>query len=1017
MKKILRNIFLLALLLFCLTVTANAAELVTRDVKSFDLGSPTRVDANSISMAKGKSVGFEINFEYSPSEIYVSVSNDSTHAGDIELRLDSGSGPLIGSVPAIKHSGWKRASYTIPVMMDISGNHSVWFVYRGIQCDFSAISFLVPDPSEMYETFSEEDVFTNIADNKIRTEINLLADLGIIDSSAESFDGDRLISKREFVKALGGFYQNPVSGITVDQPYADIASNDADYGLVSWLCTAGVLKADPNKNLALDGEITLNDACEMIVNMLEFKDEAYYRGSSYEMARRLGILTGVSASQTSRLKNQDMAQLLWNALDSEYNDLVSISAEGYIKYESDEQVLKYTSAIYEGEGIVSATHNNNLYSYENAAPAGAVIINEEIYYCGQTKATRYFGLNCTFYYKEEKGIKTLVAIRPSVDVNYKYFSSVDTDFDEISDDMVSYYDGKKVQELKFADTAIIMYNGKKSDDSLENLIGENDFTGTILLVDNDGNKKYDTIMVEHAATIIFGGLSETTIYDSLSEKTISYKDNNNNDIKTSDIRLLNGTNQGVWDNLKLGTILDVYESKNKTGEKLIRMYPATGTVVGVARKIDSDGTITMDNGSEYKSANYVKKAMVLGKEVTILLNGYNEYVDYTIGSFSQLGLMLNKAYLKVGFSDSIIVRMLTEANEIKEFEFAETVQADGVKCESAAEINGGKGTFKGIANVPDQSIVLYAVNGDGKISMIDTKEVGDGGKYDVLTKTVVNDGFSASYQIHGQYLSKVDSADLYKQDGVLRNGYKILNLSTTGNEKEHGFVNSIKTGTVQYKLEGYTTTASDSFITDLIVTSRGYSTSKGNHFILNKKYTRLKDDGETEIVLEGISGSGDVTYIVDDYAYESSDTLKAAADSVQTGDMLQISTNYKGNITDITVNYFHDGTKTNASGVTSKLNSDTGYVSYDWSRGRIYLGEIVDMEDGIAKVKTVKSTETGAEVINYLNTSGLKIYACDVDGDDCVISTIGGAWVCVGQKIIVCSNPYVETPNFAVIYR
>lgn len=1009
MKKIIWSFFLLTLFTLCFCFTANAAEVITIDAKSYSVGTPSKTNTASISMVKGTSFGYSVNFQYSPSEISFVASTIADHAGSMEVRLDSSGGKLIGSVTTAATDTWQKGTYSIPVSINMTGNHTIWFVYRGVGCDFHSLTCVIPDPTEMYETFSEENAFTDIADSPIRTEINLLADLGIIDSAQTEFDGERLITKREFLKAVGKLWQKIPTSSSEGQLFADVANTDADYSLVSWLCSTGVLKPDPEKNLGLNNAITLTDACDMLVSTLEYSDEANWRGGSYEVARRIGLLKGVNiTSNTGKLKRKDMASLLWNTLESEYNVLTGLTQDGYLQYEAEDNILSYTSNIYMAEGVITATQNNNLYSNTVLASPACVIIGGKSYRCGETVATRYLGLNCVYFYTEQAGIRTLVAARPAFNTEYVYLSSKDTELGEISEDVVSYYEGDDIEELKMESNVITMYNGKKIDASLTSLVGKGSFDGSVLAIDNDGNGKYDILIVEQAYTIVFGGITKTSVYDLLRQESIECGD-------TSQIRLLYGVSGGAWDNLALGTIVDVYESKNKTGDKLIRMYPITSTAIGITNELDGEGTVTMEDGTRYKAYDYLKKPMILGKAVTLKLNSFDKYIDYTIGTSAQLALVIDKGIKGSGLDKTAAIRMLTSDNVIRNYNFADTVYADGVIINTSDEIYSGKGKFIGLDDMENDILILYALNGDGEVSMIDTELAGAGGEYDVLKETVPE----GKYQIRGSYLSNTSAGDIRDQNAVLRNGFKIISVSTTGNENEHAFASSPGGDeNANYNLVGYSTTTADSFITDVITIKRGYTSTKKGHFILTRRYYRSNSSGEKEIVLEGINSSGQVTYVIDSYAYYKSDnaeSLQLTANSVLPGDLIQVSTNAKDYVTNISVCYFRDGKQTNSAGVTASHFDGNGYAAYDYNSGKLYVGEVVDYQDGFVKIKSVSSD--GNEVYNYLNATGVRLVACDVNNGKCEIATTGSGWLSVGQKVAVFFGIYDTSPKMAVVYK
>ena len=763
MKKFLTIFFLVALLPLCYVLTAHAAETVTIDAKSYNQGKPAKVGATSISLSKGQSVGFDIDFAISPTEISFICSNDAHHSGPVEIHLDSSSGPILAKLSTNPNVEWVRVNYTAPIKTDISGPHQIWFVFQGLSTDFVSVSFVIQDPADMYESFvTQSDAFNDIADNPLRTQINVLADLGILSKSQESFDAERLVSKRDFLRAVSAFYQETVVGLQEEQLFADITSADKDYNLVKWLCGTGVLKADPYSNLNLDSSVSFDEAIGYLVGLLEYDNEVELRGGVLQTANRLGLLKGVNVSSANDVKNKDMAKLLWNALQSKYNNTVSVSSKGLVKYQSEDDVMEYTGLINGGEDVIYATQNSNIYSGPKA-PVSAVMINNEVYYVGKTDAAKYLGFKCIYFYEDVDGRKTLLAARPAMNIQYQSISSQDYEIEKITDDLVSYYENNKEKQFRFANDAIIVYNGTKTTENLEDLVEKNKkdkFNGRILLVDNDNDNRYDIVMVDQARTIVFGGYTmsadSTSVYDLLE---------NNSIVSDKDTRviLLYGVNGGSWANAKPGTVMDVYES-----EGITRYVPSSETVTGTVKEISKNGgtvTVVMDDGGEYEAYDKNNSDIITGETVTIKLNSFGQYVTYTKSETSKIGVVLGAGTEKDGLEVIPRIRLLTEKNEKVVFDFANRVYFDGVILKKPEDIESK------LSAVSERDIVIYNTIANNEIIMIDTAVDVARNKYDILTPTIT---LNSDNKLTSTYIGLVDADPTPL--GVVRNSLKAVSV-------------------------------------------------------------------------------------------------------------------------------------------------------------------------------------------------------------------------------------------------
>ena len=1031
LKKFLTVLFLVALLPICYALTAYAADTVTIDAKSYTHGKPTNIGTSTISMGKGTSVGFDIDFSVSPTEISFICSNDAKHAGPVEVHLDSIGGPILAKISTNPNVEWVRVNYTAPLTMDISGPHQIWFVFQGLSTDLVSVSFVIQDPADMYESFAtQSDAFSDIADSPIRTQINILADLGILPKNREKFDAERLVSKRDFLRSVSSFYLDTVVGLQEEQLFADVTTADKDYNLIKWLCGTGVLTADPYSNLNLDGSLSFDEAIGYIIGLLEYDNEVELRGGVYQTATRLGILKGVNVSSTSDVKNKDMVKLLWNALQSKYNNTVSVSSNGLIKYKSEDDVIEYTGLVNGGEDVIYATQNSNIYSGPKA-PVSCVMIDNEVYNVGKTDAAKYLGFKCIYFYEEVDGKKTLLAARPAMNIQYQNISSQDYEIEKITDDLISYYVNDREKQFRFADTAIIVYNGTKTTEDLGILVERNKkdkFNGRVLLVDNDNDNRYDVVMVDQARTIVFGGYTmdkdSTSVYDLLEMNTIEAG------IDTRVI-LLYGVNGGSWANAKPGTVMDVYESAG-----VIRFVPSSETVTGTIAEISKDGntvSVIMDDGSVYEAYDKNNSDVILGETVILKLNSFGQYVTFAKTESSKIGIVLGAGLETDGIESTARIRLLTENNEKVIFDFASRVTCDGVVCKTPEEIAGGTGKYRGFDNdnMVSSSVVLYNTNANNEIIMLDTLNKGAGGKYDILSKTFSSDSRN---KITSTYIGRVD--DDSTPIGVVSNSLKAVSIAKNGNEDQYKFIkyNSGKAPFDGYSTRANSVTGGPSFLTDLIVINRAGKTASNDretHFIVTDRYERLGADGEIEIVLEGYNKSGKVTYVIDNYTlngdvvvladgdkvkedYSASSELRKALEILEPGDIVQPAVDPEGLVTFLDVQYKADGsTPENYAGIGS-VDSDGKEIkvlAYTDGKGGLYKGTVLNSEDGFAEV-----TYNG-ERNTYVDGNTIKILSVTIREGKVILDTVGASWLRVDEDIFVAADPYEYKPGLVVIYR
>ena len=1012
MKKILGVFLLTAILVFGIASNCYAAEEVTIHASTYSSGKPSKTNSGgSLGIVKGNTLGYKINIDGQVTAMNVTVACGGR--ASVDIYLDSVGGTLVGSLEhATGTTAWKKYTLSIPVQADMSGEHILYFRWNNT-LDFISFTYTVTDEVS-YAKFSEKDVFSDIADSDARTELNLLAELGIISAkSDDKFDGNVIATKRDFIRGISMFYNDKLAYPTAEQLFKDVSETDPDYQKIAWLCATGVLKADALDELKPDGAISVNEASEILCRLLgyEYKNQA---GISYTViAKRLGLLKNVSNVSPKLMKRIDMAWLLYNTIESKFDDIKALDYNGVAKYVTNEHILKVTRGVYRGEGVVSASEVANLYSSVKFSPKKTVEIDGEIYDIGKTNAINYIGFKCIFFYEEINGRKSLVAIRPEQNVEYLKLSTNETSFISFDTDEIVYYDEEKKDpvELEISGRTVVLYNGRPSGEKLSTLIGDPEyFFGELLLIDNDEDNEYDVIFVEQAETMIFGGVNNNFVYDLLTKKSVPVGDLDNISL------FYNGIPCG-WKSVGVGTVIDVYMSKNTSGDIFTRIYATGAEAIGYIKEMNNEDGIVLEDGTTYKPYKTTLKDPTPGTTVTLKLNAYGCYVDYSTDLGEKLALVLDCGANNLeGLSPEVGVRILTEENEITVLNFADKVYADGVFVTNSKDLWNGIGKFVGgLANrVAVNSVIRYAVNSDDKISMIDTKDHGAGGDKDTLDLLVVPPE-NGGYNIRNNIITNTSLLEL----GVLANDYKVIMIDKVAGETAHEFRGAFAASDQARNLAAYTTKGG-TVVADLLVWTRSSSTATEDHFVLQTKGYTIDDD-ETAIMLRGISSAGEVTYIVDSDIYKSDADFRAKVDALLPGDIVQTALTSKDKISNIAIRYMRDGSESRSNGevvpsIHDKkhifLNSGNAYLE-----GKQYWCEIEGREDNVIIAKRINNTSGEWEKF-YIDCSSVKVIT--VDTHDNYKATLDGSdtsRLTVGTQMIACCSSYKYVPYLLVVYK
>ncbi len=1013
LKKLLKIFFLSLIIVLSFCVAAHAAESVRINGDTYTHGSVTKKNTGgSVGMTGARTAGYTVDFDTAPSTMDIVLGTSITSGNIVEIRLDnSTSGELLAKIDTrqLASSAWGSFTYTVPLTADLSGKHIIYCAFKGGTHDLFRLVFTVPSPDDYYGSFSEKkDAFADISESDYRTDINLLAQLGVIkpikDDGFNRFDGKALATKRDFINALYTFYGKNASFGSSDIVFSDVSEDDPDYNKIMWLASVGVLKADANSAINPDGAVTLDDALGMLCRLLgyEYRFEA---GKSYiSIAKSLGLMSGLNQT-SSKLRREDMVVLLCNTIESSYDELSGIYTDGGLIFDTKEYILENTGNVYMSEGIVAASYSNNLYSIDNMTPSGEVKIGDVLYSVGKTDAINYLGFKVKFFYSVDGTKKTLLALVPHEDVEYVRIKGSD-ELCGVSSDYISYMVSDDEEKCSINSSTVVMYNGRPTGESVKSLIGDTKyFSGELLLINNDGDKYFDVIFIEQSETMIFGGVNKSGIYDLITKKVTNIGDIDDAMVFVNGIK-------SEWSSVKAGSVLDVYISSNKKGNILTRIYVCEDEVLGVIEEI-VDGSLVLEDGTQYRPYKTTVKDPDVGMTVVLKLNSAGLYVDYSTEIGEKLALVLNSGANNLeGLSPEVGLRILTEENEITALYFADRVYADGVLVTDAKALWNGTGKFVGglEARVTENSVVRYALNPDGKITMIDTKEPGAGGVNDTLTLLVSK--ATSGYNIRKTVITNSSLLELC----VLERNYKVIKVDTKAGETAHQFMGAFGQSDTARKLDAYTTKGG-TVAADLLVWDAGSAGTTEDHFVLQTKGYTIDADGETAIMLKGISSSGNVTYIIDQNIYKADTEFKAKVDSLLPGDIMQVALTSKKKVSNIAIRYMRDGSESRSNGVVvPSIHSGKHIMERNDAYGKQYWFEVTDRENDILIAKRNNGT---VEETFYIDCSGIIVITVDKDGGKYTAELKGSdtSLITVGTQAVACSKGYTYTPYLLVVYK
>lgn len=385
----------------------------------------------------------------------------------------------------------------------------------------------------------------------------------------------------------------------------------------------------------LEKLLNFEEALTIIVRLLGYENFALQNGG-YPMgyvtvAHSLGILNNISCSMSDNLKEYEIVELLYNAIEAPYAQIDYIS-ESKVVYEntSNKTVLHELRGIYKLKGIIEATESICLRDDE-AADSGKIRIDGYLYKCEKDYA-EYLGMNVFAYICEEHSSEedAVFAIIPTGN-SEKVLQA--EDILGVSDNFsyIEYYDQNgKIKRISIDKTATVIFNGQPLSVYTKEAFCPKD--GNIRFLCNSGGA-YDVVFITSYETIVANKISKLN----KSVENVYTFDNDNICLsleKDSDKDIIDifykDEKVGIGD-INEGDTLK-YAKSFVDGRSVIKGYLSKESVLGTVSAIGNDGdykTVTTENGVYKLSAAY-SEAVLKGdtKALNIKVGEtYRFYID------------------------------------------------------------------------------------------------------------------------------------------------------------------------------------------------------------------------------------------------------------------------------------------------------------------------------------------------------------------------------------------------------
>lgn len=502
----------------------------------------------------------------------------------------------------------------------------------------------------------------------------------------------------------------------------------------------GLISHDKNGRIYPEGNVSPAEAASLFVKVLGYtamaESKGGYPGGYLAVAASIDVTEDIDMSVPALTKGMaiDMAV---NALEANImTQTVRPDGSSDYKVEKDVNLFESAHGIYIVEGVVNGVDLSRISGVSNVKPfhieVNEVSINvEKIFEGNLALAYDYLGYDVKAYVREGRflGIEALY-IQKS-DVNEEHVFDIE-DIVSVDSTSIKAYEpsGKKTKIYRFKKAVPLIYNGiaTKKAFNADIIKGK---TGTVKLLDNDGNGTADVAFVDAYTNVVvsYVDMEKLVAYDRLDP---SLKVNVDNEADEPYVILYSPEGKELYPaDAKEGSVLTVYECASDARQAFTKIYVSNEKEEGDIESIEDDDEIVV-NGTTYElTPNCLTKCapvIKLGTSVVLYLD-VNGKVAYIEGAKTPEAIMgfLVAAGSESGIDSKLKLKFCLAPEEYIEAYAANYIKIDGVKYRNtdSAIFDHLNVAAKTMFTEPADekavnSIVRFALNSAGEVTYVDT---------------------------------------------------------------------------------------------------------------------------------------------------------------------------------------------------------------------------------------------------------------------------------------------------------
>lgn len=460
--------------------------------------------------------------------------------------------------------------------------------------------------------------------------------------------------------------------------------------IVSFVSSLGIMNGYPDGLFYPDEPVTFNQLIKTFVSFLGYDFLAQESGgwpNGYRLqANTLGILPSGSISGDSKATGAAVAQLLKLALSA---DIIVNFGNGP-EIAKNTNYLEYWCKILVGRGTVTGNYLTNLESNKETSYFGIYIDDTYMDVAQSAEGIQdMLGYELDIYYTDDNGNFEILYFEDD-----GRSSVVDIDADDLvsaTADVISYYkNDTKIKKCYIESDASVIYNGSYlasfTDADLDPFESAA-MTGTLRLIDNDNNGKYDVILVDAYDVYVVSEVNDMNIFNRYKPSEVVNIEN----YKERNIDITNVYGEPVLPaDIKAGCVVNVCKDKDGNVKSImVSKDSITGQIQSITRsgseitglKMSDVEFDVLSRATVIDAQNRIAPGMYAA--IYLCRNGKIAYIDIdkTFADGYLKGVLTELSTPK-GLSTTVEALVFGEDGEMHRLKFPDKVQINGEAVQS-----------------------------------------------------------------------------------------------------------------------------------------------------------------------------------------------------------------------------------------------------------------------------------------------------------------------------------------------